>query len=185
MLSGLAELPFGKGRRFLSDASGVTQAILGGWQINANATIMSGLPFNLDYRDASADRDQAPNRPNLIGDAQIGSGDGITSPYFNATPIGSPGSAFGRPARATFGDLPRNAFTGPGFWNVDASLFKKFGIGRTELELRVEAQNVFNHVNLNNPDGNIGVPGNTTRTPVSSRAPHRTGSRGRCSSLSG
>ena len=42
--------------------------IFGGWQFNANTTIQSGLPFNVTYRDAGADRDTGPNRPNLIGD---------------------------------------------------------------------------------------------------------------------
>jgi hypothetical protein len=150
VLAGTAELPFAKGNR-----------ILGGWQVNVNATVMSGLPFNVSYRDAGADRDTGPNRPNLIGDAQAGSGNGLDSPYFNVTPIGSSGSAFGRPARGTFGDLDRNALRGPGFWNVDASLFKRFRITeQSNLEFRVEAQNVFNHVNLGNPDSEIGVPGN-------------------------
>ena len=152
VLAGQAELPFAKGN-----------AILGGWQINANATIMSGLPFQggPSYRDAGQDRDTGPNRPDLIGDPQLGSGDGRTSPYFNVIPIGSSGSAFGRPAKGTFGNLGRNALRGPGWWNVDASLFKRFQIkGDTKLELRVEAQNVFNHVNLGNPDAEIGVPGN-------------------------
>ena len=63
----------------------------------------------------------------------------------------------GRP-RGTFGDLERNALAGPGFWNVDASLFKRFRIGGAEhLEFRIEADNVFNHVNLGNPDGEIGA----------------------------
>jgi outer membrane receptor protein involved in Fe transport len=152
VLAGTAELPFAKGNR-----------ILGGWQVNVNATVMSGLPFQggPSYRDAGQDRDTGPNRPNLIGDPQLGSGDGLTTPYFNVTPIGSSGSAFGRPAKGTFGDLGRNELTGPGFWNVDASLFKKFRITETShLELRVEAQNVFNHVALGNPDSEIGVPGN-------------------------
>ena len=82
---------------------------LGGWQLNANVTVMSGLPFNVSYRDAGAARDTGPSRPNLVGDAQTGSGDGLTSPYFNVAPIGSSGSAFSRPARGTFGDLERNA----------------------------------------------------------------------------
>ena len=81
--------------------------------------LQSGLPFNVGYRDAGADRDVGPNRPDQIGDAQIGSGDGITSPYFNNAPIGAPGSAFGRPARGTFGNLQRSAFRVPSFWNVD------------------------------------------------------------------
>jgi hypothetical protein len=152
VLAGTAELPFAKGNR-----------LLGGWQVNVNATVMSGLPFQggPSYRDAGQDRDTGPNRPNLIGDPQLGSGDGLTSPYFNVTPIGSSGSAFGRPAKGTFGDLGRNELRGPGFWNVDASLMKKFKItDQSNVELRVEAQNVFNHVALGNPDGEIGVPGN-------------------------
>ena len=160
VLAGTAELPFGKGR-LINLGEGVADRILGGWQVNANATVMSGLPFNVSYRDASADRDTGPSRPNLIGDPQTGSGNGLTTPYFNVTPIGSSGSAFGRPAKGTFGDLQRNALTGPGFWNVDASLFKKFRLkGQSDLEFRIEAQNVFNHVNLDNPNAEIGVPGN-------------------------
>jgi hypothetical protein len=144
------ELPFAK-----------NNALLGGWQINANATIMSGLPFNVGYRDAGADRDVGPGRPNLIGDPKAGSGNGLTEPYFNVTPIGTAGSAFERPAKGTFGNLKRNALVGPGFWNVDASLFKRFKMGgQRNLELRIEAQNVFNHVNLGNPDSEVGVPGN-------------------------
>jgi outer membrane receptor protein involved in Fe transport len=149
VLAGTAELPFFRDSK-----------ILGGWQVNATATVMSGLPFNVSYRDAGADRDVGPNRPDLVGDANIGSGDGLTSPYFNVTPIGSAGSAFGRPAKGTFGDLPRNEFTGPGFWNVDASLFKRFPIGSNTIELRIEAANVFNHVNLGQPDSEVGVAGN-------------------------
>jgi outer membrane receptor protein involved in Fe transport len=151
VLAGTAELPFAKGN-----------AILGGWQVNANATVMSGLPLDdVGYRDAGADRDTGPGRPDLIGDPKMGSGDGITSPYFNVTPIGTSGSAFGRPAKGTFGNLARHALRGPGWWNVDASLFKRFRIsGERNVEFRVEAQNVFNHVNLGNPDAEIGVPGN-------------------------
>jgi hypothetical protein len=165
VLSTTWELPFGKGKRYASDASGALDAIIGGWQLNAVGNIMSGLPFNISYRDAGQDRDTGPNRPDLVGDPAVGSGDGLTTPYFNAIPIGSSGSAFGRPARGTFGNMGRNELRGPGFWNVDASLFKMFSIGsRANLELRIEAQNLFNHVNLGNPNSEVGVPGNLNAT---------------------
>jgi hypothetical protein len=165
VIAATAELPFGRGKRYLSDASGALDAIAGGWQLNVAGTIMSGLPFNVSYRDAGQDRDTGPNRPDLIGDAEVGSGDGLTSPYFNATPIGSAGSAFGRPARGTFGNMGRNELRGPGFWNVDASLFKQFNFtDRVNLQFRIEAQNVFNHVNLGNPNSEVGVPGNLNPT---------------------
>ena len=158
VVSLVAELPVGRGRTYLSDASPVTDAILGGWQFNTNTIIQSGLPFNVSYRNAGQDRDTGPNRPNLIGDPE---GPQNRDQWFNTTPIGSEGSAFGRPARGTFGDLPRNYLRGPGYWRVDASMFKHipFGVGR-DIELRVEVVNLFNHVNLGNPDSEIGVPGN-------------------------
>lgn len=158
IVSLVAELPFGRGHRYLSDVSPTADLIVGGWQFNTNVTVQSGLPFNVTYRDAGADRDTGPNRPNLIGDA---SGPQTTAQWFNTTPIGSQGSAFERPARGTFGNLPRGALRGPGYWRTDASLFKHFDLtaGR-RLEIRMEAVNLFNTVNLGNPDSEVGVPGN-------------------------
>jgi hypothetical protein len=154
----VAEIPVGRGRTYMSDASPVMDAIIGGWQFNTNTIIQSGLPFNVTYRDAGADRDTGPNRPDLVGDTD---GAGNRDQWFNSTPIGSSGSAFGRPARGSFGDLPRNSLRGPGYWRVDASWFKHIRFGETRgLELRVEVVNLFNHVNLGNPDSEIGVPGN-------------------------
>jgi hypothetical protein len=142
------ELPFMKGNPYL-----------GGWQVNQITIIQSGLPFNVSYRDSGADRDTGPGRPNLIGDATAGGG--TRDMWFNAIPIGSPGSAFSRPAVGTFGNLPRNALTGPAYWRTDASIFKRFEIGGGHaVEFRAEAVNLFNHVNLGNPDSEIGVPGN-------------------------
>jgi outer membrane receptor protein involved in Fe transport len=162
VLSIVAELPIGRGRRYLSTLSPVVEAIIGGWQVNANHIIQSGLPFSVNYADAGADRDTGGNnRPNLIGDP---SGPETREQWFNAAPIGAANSAFARPARGTFGDLKRNSLRGPGYWRTDASIFKHFRLGGTRaLELRAEAVNLFNHVNLGNPDSEIGVPG-TART---------------------
>jgi hypothetical protein len=161
ILAALAELPFGKGKRFLSDASGALDAILGGWQANATVTIQSGLPFNVNYAGAGAVRDTGPERPDLISGADPMEGGGSRERWFNPAPIGAPGSAFSLPAVGTFGNLPRNYLTGPGYWRVDASLFKRFRVrDRYGLELRLEAVNALNHVNLGNPDNTIGSPGN-------------------------
>ena len=159
VLASTFELPFGRGKRLLSDATTGIDRLVGGWQLNANVTIQSGLPFDVTYREAFLDRDVGPNRPDLIGDPYAGGG--TQDRWFNATPIGSPGSAFARPAVATFGNLPRNSLTGPGYWRVDASLFKRVTLSKkAALELRVEAVNLFNHVNLGLPDREVGVPGN-------------------------
>ena len=95
----------------------------------------------------------------MIGD--ITEGGGTKDRWFNATPIGTPGSAFSRPARGTFGDMERGSLIGPGFWNVDASLFKRFRFtDRTSLELRLEANNVFNHVAWATPTRRSACQGN-------------------------
>src|SRR5262245_8235839 len=157
-LSLVAELPFGRDRKYGANISPGLDALVGGWQANTNTFIYSGLPFNVTYRGAGADRDTGGNdRPNLIGDPD---GPQTKEQWFNTTPIGSSGSAFSRPAPGTFGNLGRNALRGPGYWRVDGSLFKHFRVGGTRmLEARIEAVNLFNHVNLANPDSEVGVPG--------------------------
>ena len=150
VLSQLAELPFGRNKRYLSNASKGMDMLVGGWQFNSNTTIQSGLPFNVGY-DTSGISDTGPNRPNITGDANTG---GPRNQYFDP-------NVFAKPAVATFGNLKRNALRGPGYWRTDASLFKKFRFTETkELEFRIEAVNVFNHVNLDQPDTFIGDPAN-------------------------
>lgn len=155
--STVAEIPVGRGKRFMADTSRPVDLIVGGWQFNQNTTIQSGFPFNVSYRNAGQDRDTGPNRPDLIGDPD---GPHTRDMWFNATAIGAAGSAFGRPAIGTFGNLERNALRGPGYWRTDASLFKNFTLsGDRRLEVRLEAVNIFNHVNLGFPDAEVGVPG--------------------------
>jgi Carboxypeptidase regulatory-like domain len=158
VLAQVAELPFGRGRKYLNGISKAADYAIGGWQFNSNTTIQSGLPFTPSYRDCGVERDTGPCRPDLIGDPHTG---GDQNMFFNATPIGSPGSAFGRPAIGTFGNIGRNQLRGPKYWRTDASLFKEFRFTENKsLEFRIETVNLFNHVNLDLPDSNIGVPGN-------------------------
>ena len=61
-------------------------------------------------------------------------------------------AAFSTPAPGTFGDLGRNALTGPGFKQVDAILAKKFRFNeRMNFEFRTEIFNIFNRTNFANP----------------------------------
>jgi hypothetical protein len=151
VLSQVAELPFGRGRRFFGEVSKGWDYVVGGWQFNSNTTIQSGFPFNVNY-DAGANIDTGPGRPDILGDPRIG--EGGRNRWFDTTVFGNPG-----PGR--FGNLPRNSLRGPGYWRTDASLFKKFRFTEhKELEFRIESVNVFNHVNLGNPNDNIGNPAN-------------------------
>jgi hypothetical protein len=149
VLSQVAELPFGRNKRFLGNISRGADFALGGWQFNSNTTIESGLPFNVGF-DTSGISDTGPNRPDIVGDPRTG--DGGKNRWFDPT-------VFAKPAVGTFGNLGRNALRGPKYWRTDASLFKKFRFTESkELEFRIETVNLFNHVNLDQPDTFIGDP---------------------------
>lgn len=61
-------------------------------------------------------------------------------------------AAFARPAIGNDGTSGRSIVVGPGYRNVDLGVFRDIGLaGRTVLQLRVEATNVLNIVNLTNP----------------------------------
>jgi hypothetical protein len=117
VLASTYELPFGRGQPLASDAGAWLDRLVGGWPV------LSGLPYDVGYREDYLDGDVFPRRPDVIGDPDAGGG--TQDRWFNAIPIGSPGSAFARPAVGTFGNMQRNSLTGPGYWRVDASIFKR------------------------------------------------------------
>jgi hypothetical protein len=78
----------------------------------------------------------------------------------------SPDCTAANPALRTYGG-PRNAFRGPGRVNLDLALGKSTKIfERLNAQLRLEAFNVFNHAEFQNPDTNIkhGTFGQVTST---------------------
>ena len=91
-----------------------------------------------------------------------GSGDGITSPYFNVTPIGTAGSAFGRPATGTFGNLPRNELTRPRVVERGRVALQALPHRRsTNLEFRHRGRRTSSTTSTSTTrTANIGVPGN-------------------------
>src|SRR6202040_1270024 len=57
-----------------------------------------------------------------------------------------PANFFTAPCLGCVGNLGRNTFVGPGYWNADASIFRNFSLAdRVHLQFRVEAFNVLNH----------------------------------------
>jgi outer membrane receptor protein involved in Fe transport len=149
VMNWLWELPF------LKEAGGLTGALLGGWQINGITALQSGFPFNVntsapyptgDYNGDGVNNDR-PNTPSFGLELP----DDSRQAYINGL---FPASAFPRPD--VIGDLPRNAYRGPGFASTDLSLFKNFSMPReSKLQFRVEFFNLFNRVNLRLPNGNL------------------------------
>jgi hypothetical protein len=132
------------------------------WTLSGLAAFRSGLPYNIIGPTSGAILN---NRPNLVSPS-IPAVLSQPVPVCVSVPGGSPSTvcgeqllnpaAFSPAATNTLGDIGRNAFTGPGFYNFDMSVARSFGIRRLgdagRLTVKASAFNVLNHANLNNPD---------------------------------
>ena len=134
-------LPFGKGERFAGDASGVKNAIIGGWQLNGIYTWQRGFPITIQAADQGNVLDSfGTNRANVSGTPSDG---GSIEQWFDT-------SAFTQPALGQFGNSLRNMLRGPGINNLDLALFKNFDLTRgARLQFRFESFNAFNHPQFN------------------------------------
>jgi hypothetical protein len=130
------DLPFGKGKRLVS--SGVGAAVLGGWRVSSFLTLMSGLPLFLTANSTSLLAPYNMQTPDLVAPVQILHGVGPNNPWFST-------SSFAAPAANTFGNVGRNYLSGPGYFDLDASLSKSIRFTeRYNLDLRLEAFGVTN-----------------------------------------
>lgn len=151
------DLPFGRGRRFLSD-SGWLSGFLRGWQTSGIVTLQTGRPFTVallpEIDNSNTGRSNlgfgANDRPNVVGNPVLSQR--TPERWFNA-------EAFAFPAFGSFGNAGRNILDGPGYQNVNASLIKNTALSeRFNLQLRAEFFNLFNHPNFNLPDNFLGSP---------------------------
>ena len=85
-------LPFGRGQRFLSGASGWVEGLLGGWQTSWNVNLQSGQYFNPTFtgRDPS-NTNTIGGRPDRIGDGNLPTADRTLSRWFDASAFKIPG----------------------------------------------------------------------------------------------
>ncbi len=148
VFSGVTELPFGKGRRFL-DQGGLVNAIAGGWSITAILTLQSNSPLTPVLSAANLDTGKSTGqRPQLIGDPN--SGPRRPEQWFNNAALYVPNPAVA--AERAFGSIGRNTLEGPGYKNLDFSLLKYFSLSeKLRLQFRAEFFNAFNFVNFNLP----------------------------------
>jgi hypothetical protein len=144
-LSYIYELPFGRGKRLVGDAQGITQQVLGGWQVAGITTLSSGnwftvLDGNGDFANSDGGAGGASQRPDQVGDPTAKPC--VPGTFFNTC-------AFADPPLGSFGNVGRNTVQGPGFQQWDFSIFKNFEVTeRARLEFRSEFFNLPNHTNF-------------------------------------
>jgi len=138
---------------------GFRQKLLSGWSLSGITTFASGLPITLSENDDNSllGVTTAPvDVPQLTGNG---------GPYGNTNPrSGLPyvsSNAFTFETIGQFGNANRRFFAGPGLNNWDMALLKNTNITESKtLQLRLEAFNIFNHAQFQNPSGSIndGLP---------------------------
>jgi hypothetical protein len=167
VFSGLYRLPIGRGQRFFHSWNRPTDLLLGGWQINSIYTMRSGTPVNVV--DESDPESPTNSRPNLVGNPNLPRSKRTLQMYFNTSAFAE---NLDEDGNIIPGDAGRNIVRGPGYINVDFSLFKDFAITeRYRLQARLESFNTLNTPHFSNPGGNLtdatyyGVITNTDGNP--------------------
>jgi hypothetical protein len=146
----LYALPFGHGQRFASDMEDWRNKIVGGWSVSSIVTAQSGFPITpqLSYNPSNNGDNRNPVRPfinpNFTGPVVTGN----PNQWFNPAAFIAPPSTSG-----FYGNLGRDAFTGPGLATWDFSLVKETKIGeRMNMQFRTEIFNLLNRANFNTPN---------------------------------
>ncbi|MEX2263820.1 MAG: TonB-dependent receptor [Bryobacteraceae bacterium] len=141
------ELPFGRGQRWLSSNSAISN-VLGGWQINGITTLRGGFPTDIRTNrlppifNTFNVPDRVPGQAIQVERSQRGP-DSFFNPAAFLVPGTTPNQS-GAPIQM-FGDSARRVARGPGSVNFDFSLFKQFNVTERHLvQFRAEAFNLTN-----------------------------------------
>jgi hypothetical protein len=148
------ELPMGRDRTNPSNGD-LLNVLFGGWQLSGLMQARTGRPLTITVDRAGADLPDGNNRnqrASVVPDVDPYPTEKTPDQWLNI-------AAFAVPARGTWGNIARNTLRGPGLFQIDLALQKRFAIsGHRTFEFRWEAFNAFNRMNLANPATNISNP---------------------------
>ena len=179
-LSGLYELPFGKGRQFGNDWGSFTNGAIGGWQLSSIVTIRSG-EAETAYVGAGdlSNTGSFGYRPDQVGnpeDFSFGLAEqaalGCPTPghqslqcFYNPAAFAIPALAPGQVSAHLFGNSGQGDLRGPDQVNFDFGIMKQFSITeRQKLDFRAELFNAFNHPQFQLENSNPDSPGGAAIT---------------------
>ncbi len=156
-------LPVGKGHMFGGNLPKWANTLVGGWDLGGLMIWEDGSPFTVYSGRATGPSTgtaaSTSTWANYNGNRNIGglnmSNNGIGPGVYFFTPAEV--AEFSEPAAGYIGSAGRNTFRGPGFFNIDASLVKRFELMEHKyLTFRAEAYNLINHPDFANPGVNFG-----------------------------
>jgi len=163
VISGLYDLPFGKGRR-MAIKNRLLDAVVGGWQVGGINTWRSGFHINPSAGVNRANTNINVDRPDATGQ-RVSLDTPTTAHWFNT-------AAFALQPIYQFGNAARNSVPGPAGFMLDSNVQKSFRIIEGhELQFRWESYNLLNHPVWGFPNSNLSSPsfGQITSTAVNMR----------------
>jgi hypothetical protein len=142
-ISGIYQLPFGKGKTFASDASGVLEGFVGGWQVQGVYTYQTGFPIS--FGDMFYDGTEIALPSSQQTTAKWFNTSAFTAIVNGATSTAATPVDHLRTLPSRFEDVRINSFN-----NVDFSLIKDTRLGgNVRMQLRLEYINVLNYAKFN------------------------------------
>ena len=163
IVSYVLDLPFGRGKKFMSDATGVTGKVVSGWGIDGVTTFQRGFPLKINWAGPATALEKAGLgianvRPNVAGGCdKAAPSDNIQSKlneWFNT-------ACFTAPPQWGYGNESRvdSSLRQDGIVNFDFAAFKRTNFGPDDklgLEFRTEFFNLFNHPTFGPPSTGLG-----------------------------
>lgn len=155
------DLPIGHGRPWLNDMPRPLELLIGGWKTAGVWVVHDGFPMAYIMENGGNPiPTYGQQRPNITGPIErTGGGDGNWVNNYFANP-----NVFQAPAPYTLGNAARTigSVRSPFFFSANLSVSKLFVLSSTHegmsLELRLEAENAFNHPVFGTPDTTVGDP---------------------------
>ena len=148
------DLPLGPGRKFLN-YSGVLGKVVGGWSLSGTGLFHTGHPLTvligLDPAQIPNGESISDERPDLVSGVPViptgqNRNNWINVNAFTMPPVDANGVI------THFGNAPRGVIRAPRVWQLDTGLTKSTNLTeKAALEFRVEAFNIFNHMQLGDP----------------------------------
>jgi hypothetical protein len=137
------EMPFGRGKRFFSDANGLVDRLLGGFELAGILNYSSGRPFTVYSAVYSVS--QVVQSPASCNGCTRDMGRVLLEGGRNFIFTQEQRNMFFAPPAGELGNTGRNFFVGPNVFQLDLALTKRVRFDETRnLEFRVEAQNATN-----------------------------------------
>ena len=162
VITTIVELPWGHGRRFLSQTSSFVNAILGGWKLQTMSYFATGKYFSPRFSGLDpSGTNTVGGLPDRVSDGNLPRGERSVEKWFEP-------SAFVVPPPGRFGNSGVNVLQRPGLNVHHLALVKSFRLGeRFTLSYNASMANVFNHPHFNAPLNNISTPdaGRLSSTP--------------------